>query len=551
MLQRSGDLTLIRQPRYDHWQDITSNIIPYAGRYLVSQRDAAANRYQDIIDETAIHAQMTLEAGLVSLRNNPSVPWHRSQTPDPDLNLFLPVRQWLWRFDEMARRIMRKSNTNLAFPHLYGEEGSFGTAASIVVDDFNTVVHNHLLTAGEFTIATNSRGRVDTIYRTFQMSAIEMVEEFGEDKVSQQVKENARGKLRKNQDSLVDVMHVIEPRHAAERDGDDRLSRNMPWKSVYFEKDQHNGDFLRISGHREFRGIVPRWRVNGGDFWGEGPGTMALGSSRELQESQLIKARVMDHQGDPSLQIPSAAKGRDRDLLPGGRLPYDQNTPHGGVRPTHEVPLRLDFSQTNIEDIRSRIERSFFVPQLQPIAALSDTTLRTAEEVIQRRAEGLTILGPVDFRQRDEMDVPMLEIIYGRIIEENLMPPPPPELEGMPIDIEFIGPLAQALKNSQAQQHSAFRRHLGEIATFQENVVDGYDGDADLVRVSDHLGVDPDLIVPGEQIALIRQARAEAEKAQAQIEAMAVQAGTAKDMAAAGTTDPSVLTDLMAGATGQ
>jgi hypothetical protein len=487
---------------------------------------------------------------MMSVRTNPAVPWFRSQTPDTDLNLFLPVRHWFWKADAMARRILQKSRSNIALPHLYGESGVFGTGASIVVNDFDTVIHHHLLTAGEYVIATDARSRVNTLYREFQMTVYELVEEFGIDKVSKTVKGLFDAKGKSNWDSLVDVVHAIEPRSPAEREGDSRLSKNMPWKSCYFEPGNDQDQYLRVSGHTYFPCIVPRWDVVGGDAWGEGPGTQALGSTRELQESQLIKARVMDHQGDPSLQVPAGTKGRDRDLLPGGRFPYDQNTPHGGVRNTHEVPLPLDFAQTNIEDVRARIKESFLVPLFQPLAAISDTTLRTAEEIIERRAESLTILGPTDFRYRDEQDQPLLDIIFTRMIEENLLPPPPPELSGMPIDIEYIGPLAQALKNDQAQKVSAFRRHLGEIATFQPNVVDGYDGDADRDRISDMLGIDPSLIVPGEQVALIRQANAEAEKAAAQMEAMSTQAATAKDMAAASTTDQSVLTDLMAGASG-
>ena len=91
-LRRLADLNLIREPRFKHWQDISRYILPYAGRYLSTQRDVDANRYQDIIDETAIHAIQTLEAGMMTLRTNPMVPWFRSQTPDDDLNLYHPVR---------------------------------------------------------------------------------------------------------------------------------------------------------------------------------------------------------------------------------------------------------------------------------------------------------------------------------------------------------------------------------------------------------------------------------------------------------------------------
>jgi len=550
--QRLVALRNIRQPRYNHWRDIVRYVVPYAGRFMVSERDQAVNRFQDIIDETGAQAVVIVKSSLMSLRTNPSVQWFRSQTPDEELNLYLPVRKWLWGADAMARRIIDKSRSNIALPHLYGETAVFGTGASIVVNDFHKVIRHNLLTAGEFLIATNSHGEVDTLYREFQMSVIELVQEFGEENLSDTAKRLYNGKTRSNWDTLISVVHAIEPRMRAERDGDPRMSKNMPWKSTYFESASTEKKYLRVMGHHSFPCIVPRWEVNGGDFWGEGPGTMALGSVRELQEVQLQKAKVIDYQSDPPVQIPSGMKGKDGDFLPGGRIPYDQNNPNGGVRNAFDVPMRLDYAQSNIDDVRGRINKSFFVDRLQPITDISDTTLRTATEIRQRQAEGLIVLGPVDFRFRDELDNKLLDIIYARMFEENLLPPPPPELNGMPLDIEFMGPLAQALKNSQAMAVSDFRRHLGEIADLTQStgVLDGYDGDADRDRISDMLGIDPALIVPGEQIALIRQARAETEKAQAQIEAMAVQAKTAKDMAGADTSTQNALTDVMAGISG-
>jgi hypothetical protein len=64
------------------------------------------------------------------------------------------------------------------------------------------------------------------------------------------------------------------------------------------------------------------------------------------------------------------------------------------------------------------------------------------------------------------------------------------------------------------------------------------------------LGVEPDLIVGSEQVALIRQQRAKQQAAQQQMAAAEQMANTAKAASQAQTTQPSALTDLMSSLTG-
>ena len=62
---------------------------------------------------------------------------------------------------------------------------------------------------------------------------------------------------------------------------------------------------------------------------------------------------------------------------------------------------------------------------------------------------------------------------------------------------------------------------------------------------SDMLGVDPELIVPGDKVALIRQDRAKQQQQLSKQEAMAQGAQTAKTMSGADTSGKNALTDVM------
>ena len=159
-------------------------------------------------------------------------------------------------------------------------------------EDDDYVVNHTPLTAGEYYISVDKRGDVDTLYRDFSMSVSQVVQEFVTQRdgsrdwsvVSDTVKQMWNSRL---YDSLVPIVHAIEPRGPHERELGKLDKLNMPWKSVYFERDGGSKDrVLREGGHNRFPCIVPRWRVTGGDIWGEGPGTKALGSIRQLQVEQ-------------------------------------------------------------------------------------------------------------------------------------------------------------------------------------------------------------------------------------------------------------------------
>ena len=127
-------------------------------------------------------------------------------------------------------QVFARSNTYRALHSLYEELGAFGTAATVVLDDFETVLHHYPLTAGEYCLAQNMRGEVDSLFREFETTVGAVVAEFGLDACSTTVR---RMYDAGNLDAWVPLVHAIEPRRQGERQG--RGPQGMAWKSCYFE----------------------------------------------------------------------------------------------------------------------------------------------------------------------------------------------------------------------------------------------------------------------------------------------------------------------------
>lgn len=536
---RWGALKTERSSWLSHWKEISDYLLPRSGRYFVQDRDRGQRRHNNIYDSTGTRALRVLAAGMMAGMTSPARPWFRLGTADPDLMKYAPVKLWLNDVTRTMTTIFQKSNTYRALHSMYEELGAFGTAASIVLPDFKNVIHHYPLTTGEYCIATDYQGNVNTLYREFQKTVHELVGEFGIDNVSTTVKNlYDRGSL----DQWVTILHSIEPR--TDRDMSKRDDKNMPWSSCYFEIGAQEGKYLRESGFKEFPAVVPRWATTGGDIYGNSPGMEALGDIKQLQHEQLRKAQGIDYKTKPPLQVPTSMKNRDVETLPGGISFVDASSPHGGIRTAFETNIDLSHLLEDIRDVRGRIEGSFYADLFLMLANGNDVRM-TATEVAERHEEKLLMLGPVLERLHNELLDPLIEMTFTRMIEAGVVPPPPPELEGQDINVDFVSMLAQAQRAIGTNSVDRFVGNLGQIATFKPDVLDKFDSDKWADAYSDMLGVDPELIVPSDQVAMIRQQRAKMAQAQMQQEQMAVGAQTAKDLSQAQTTEPSALTNVI------
>jgi hypothetical protein len=230
ILSRKSALWNERSSWITHWREISDYQQPRAGRFVVTDRNRGDKRANHILDNTAVFGARTLAAGLMSGVTSPARPWFRLEIKDKDLMESGPVKTWLHDTATLLRSIFATSNTYRSLHTMYEELGLFGTGASIVLPDFDNVVHHYPLTIGEYALATNSKGEVDTLVREFQLTVAQMVEQFGKENCSATVRNLWD---RANYDAWVDVIHIVEPRK--ERDLKKRDAKNMPVVSCYME----------------------------------------------------------------------------------------------------------------------------------------------------------------------------------------------------------------------------------------------------------------------------------------------------------------------------
>jgi len=524
--ERWSVLKTERSTWFPHWQEISTVLQPRLGQFLVSDANRGEKRHNNIYDNTATRALRILSSGMMAGVTSPARPWFRLTTADPELTEYHSVKLWLADVRRIMLDVFARSNTYRALQTCYEELGCFGTAVTIPLPNFDNVIHHYPCTIGQYALATDAEGRVNTLFRELSKTVHELVGEFGWDNVSGTVQNLWNNG---NLDAWIPIMHVIEPR--ADRDRTKSDAKNMPYRSCYYEQGTPPNVYLREGGFKRFRPLAPRWQTNANDIYGYSPGMEALGDIKQLQHEQLRKAQGIDYMTKPPLQVPSAMKGREINQLPGG-VNYLDIAAAGGqsIGSLFEVRLDLNHLLADIQDVRQRIESTFYADLFLMIAQ-SDKNM-TATEVAERHEEKLLMLGPVLERLHDELLSPLVGGTFEDALAAGILPVPPPEMNGMPVRVEFISTLAQAQRAVSTTALDRYVGTLGTVASFKPTVLDKFDADKWADAYADALGVDPDLIVSSEEAALVRDQRAQAQQAAEQAAMVNQSADTAQKLGA-------------------
>jgi hypothetical protein len=556
-----GQLEAERSSFLPHWRDLGDYILPRRPRFVVSDTNKGERRNLKIIDSTATLACRTLKSGMMGGVTSPARPWFKLTTPDPKTAELGHVKEWLSKVEENMAGVFLRSNLYQALPNVYGDLGTFGTAAMMIEEDFSgNVVRFHVFPIGSYMIATDADGRVNVFFREFRMTVRQVIKKFG--------KRNSKGDIDwsnissqtrtawedKNREQWVDICHVIQPNEDHEPK---RLeSKYKKFSSCYYEKNASDDKVLSEMGYDFFPVMVPRWEVTGEDAYGtDCPGMTALGDIKQLQIGEKRIAQAIEKMINPPLKGPSALISRKVSLLPGDFTADDSREGQQGLRAVHEVTLRVAEAEQKQEQIRGRIKRSFF-EDLFLMMTGDDRSNITAMEISVRKEEKLLMLGSVLEQLNQDLLDPLIDNTFeimvrqsrnadGSFMENGLIPPPPEEVAGMRLKVEYVSIMAAAQKALGIAGIERFMGFAIQVAQIDPSAVHKIDTDQTLDVYADRAGVPPGVVRSDEAVAAMREQIAKANQAAQQAEMIAQGAQAAKNLAGADMSGDNALSRLV------
>ena len=513
-----------------HWRDLAANFMPRRARFLDAGEDTnRGDRRNHLWDDAGILARRTLSAGLMAGLTSPARPWFSLTLQDEDMARLGNVKLWLHFVYERMVNVFAQSNFYDQVHLLYDELDTFGTGVLILEEDNENTIRCRTLTVGEYCLDTNSSGRVDTMYRRVRMTARQILDAWPET-----CPERIRKMAENDNPEWLEVLHVVEPRKVGLTGRKDGAAR--PFRSVYLMLDGRPDEVLEDSGYYEFPALCPRWNTTASDIYGSSPAMDALGDCLTLQSLARDGLLALEKEIKPPLLALSSA-GLTRLSLDPGKVNYVNAMSQGGSLPVVSPLLQVRANLAALEQYKAQIKdqiRRMFFNDLFLLMAGTDKRM-TATEVAERSAEKMIQLGPVLDRLRSELFQPLIERVFGIMWRRGDIPEPPPEMmeTGAGLSIEFISILAQAQKQAGLAGINNTVMFAGQAAQFNPEILDKINFDEALDEVAEMNGTPPNLLRSDEEVAQIRQQRAEQMKQQQQMAQMTQVAGLVREGAGA------------------
>lgn len=507
---RLSGLEEVRQQWLDRAYDVAKFIAPDKGFFPRhgERRNYKPLDHSKIMSSDPKVALQRLGAGMQAGMNSPASKWFRLWLQDPDLSKFAPVRLWLDKLEAVHYRVLGNTNWYQASHLADIEQALFGQTCMIGMPDHQKIIRFSVRPAGEYCVANDPKGQVNTLYRKYPMTSTQMAEFFGVKALPDTVRNQLTNKPYANHN----VIHVIEPNPKYKPGG--MSSAVMKYRSIYMtETDSH---LLRIGGFQEFPAFVPRWEDPGVHDYASGPCYDLLPDIKELYKVSALRVAGVDKQVNPPLTAPSGWE-RIIDLTPGAINPVSSNQQNDQIKPLLDVRFDLASPTQIIEEKKNQIRMALYTDLF---LMLIDNPQMTATEVRERAREKMFQLGPVIESQETEKYDPAINMTMKQIFRRGLAPPPPQEVLEYAVDpetgeldyrIEYMGALPQAQRAADSSRTGEWLQTVGGAAQMNPEVLDVVNFDEVVRTDHENRGVQARTLRSEEEVAQIRKSRAEAQ----------------------------------------
>jgi hypothetical protein len=528
LMRRFEELRGARHTTEWTWQQINDHELGRAREFTTFLETPGERRGMRIYDDTSKVAGGLLAGALHSLLSNPAARWFSLRFEDERINQIPEAQQWLYQAENAVFTALSrpKANFHAQLSEVWLDLVYFGTGALFIEDIPGEGVQFSARSPAELFLSEDAAGRIDVVIRRFRLSSRQAADLFGMSEIPEkQQKDIDQGKPEDKNEYL----HFILP-NKDEVPG--MLGpRGMPWASVYLSVDSK--EIVSEGGFQEMPMAAPRWQKETGEIYGRGPGWNALSDQMMLNEMKRVTLKAGQRAVDPPLLVDNEG------VLGGGSgLHVDP----GGVTIINAVMAQLNppvqaldsgsnfnIGERLIADTRVQVQDAF---HHQLIQMIRDPNM-TATQVLELSSQMQRHLAPILGRMTTELLEPTIERTFAIEARSGRLPAAPQPLQGVPLKIEYVSPVARAQKSSDAQAVIQWLTVLSNLAQIDPGVMDIPDTDATARALADSFGVPPTLTRSPEQIEAMRQERAQQAEQNQQLQQLSVGARAIKDVSGA------------------
>lgn len=541
LCSRLGQMKLSRSIHESHWSDCYKYGAPERQQAFSSTNSPKSQREQEraeLVDSTAAESIQLLVSMIMSGVTPANTIWFQA-APDgmDDISHLTDGERWLEEVCQFMWRNIHAANF---------DSEAFETITDVSVAGWGILYTdiNHKEGGGYvfeswsigncWIASSHPNGLIDTIYREHEMTALAMVNTYGESKCSTDVVNAATVEP----DRRFRVLHVIQPRKTK---GAGQLNTDMPFASYHI--DVSSKIIMKESGYQEFPCSVPRLRRLPNSVYGNGQMSVALPDAKTCNELMRQTLRAADMQicgmwiaEDDGVLNPYTVKVGPRKVIVANSIESMKRLDDG---------VNFQISEYLLNTLQNGIRKKLMADSLPPVGQqqMTATEINTRVDIIRQ------MLGPLYGRLQSEFLLPLLDRCFGLALRSGALGQPPQELWGANLSFKFVSPMARSQRLNEVVAVEQFIASLSQMAEVDKTVLDVIDFDAAANVVGKGRGVPQSILRTDEEVQQLREARQKAmqeqqQQAAQQQAAQAMAGAAAKGLENNLTNDPSAMGDL-------
>ena len=518
-----------------HWEEIAERILPRQTGFIDrgSSFTKGEKKTQKVFDSAPSIALDRFAAVMDSMLTPRQSKWHNLRATDEALNKDFEVRAW---FDEVNRilfsaRYSPKANFAGQNAERWVSMGAFGTGSLFVDFHPGTGIRYRCVNLKDTYFLENHQGMIDTVFRRFMFTARQAVQMWGKDMLPEKML--AALDNPNMMDKEFEFIHVVMPN----QDYDPRKAdaRGKAYASLYIAKAEKQL-VAPVGGYNSFPYSISRYVTAPDEVYGRGPAMMALPDIKMLNEMAKTDIRAVHKLVDPPLLLhDDGVMGNGAmsiNMTPGGLNFGGVNRDGRQLIQPLQTGARVDINEQKMQQRRESIDNAFLVTLFQ---ILVETPRMTATEALIRSQEKGMLLTPTMGRQQSEALGPLIEREIDLLMQHRILPPMPDaliEAQGE-YEITYESPMSRMQRAEELVGVQRTMELLTPFAQINPEVMDIFDPDALAQLTAEVSGVPMPVLRSPDEVAALREQRAQQQQMAMAAEIAPQMAGAVKDIAQA------------------
>lgn len=450
------------------WTEAAQRVIPADSNIFQSAGQTGLlvpgqKNTQYMFDATPALACQRFASVIESLSTPQNSRWHFLAAADKTLQANRRVREYFEQVTDIlfAERYRPGSNFVANTQQVYLSQGAYGNGIMYVdMPEDRKGLRYRNVHLGETYFVENHARVVDTVYRTFWLTARQAVQLFPKG-LPEAIRTAANDA--KRCETKYQFLHVVAPR-------DDYIpgmlgNAGKRFTSCYISVQPEA--LLSEGGYNSFPYAITRYTQAAGEIYGRGPAQWVLPAIKLLNEQKKTLIKQGHRTVDPILLA------HDDGSLDGFTMRAGYLNKGGlsaeGRRLVDVLPVgRVDVGEKMMEMEIKVINDAFLISLFQ---ILVETPQMTATEVLERAREKGMLVAPLAGRMQSEFLGPLIERELEVLAAQGLLPPPPPLLaqSGGQYKIEYDSPMSRM---QRAEAAAGFMRTLNTAAEYAKMTQD-------------------------------------------------------------------------------